>query len=192
MPLFDAAFVCGLHEGFDLLICLGVQQRLQPLLLGLVQLRVSLQAFGQEEPPKIILSRTGDPFQPLGVQLGPPVRRQPHQGAQRHPQQVLARRVRLAVQGRQADVGVLEADDPLLPEVLLVRVPADAVEPDAQEQGDRQHRQPGVAPQLDVVLEHPRPEGQRCWPATPPRDGPGPPGRTRRLGAVERRVEMSA
>ena len=32
--------------------------------------------------------------------------------------------------------------------------------PDAEEQGDGQHRQAGIAPQLDVVLEHPRPEGQ--------------------------------
>ena len=66
--------------------------------------------------------------------------------------------VLLSVQGRQTDVGVVEADDPLFPEVFFVRIPADAVQPDAQEQGDRQHRQPGVAPQLDVVLEHPRAE----------------------------------
>ena len=43
--------------------------------------------------------------------------------------------------------------------MFFVGVPADAVEPDAQEQGDGQHRQSGVAPQLDVVLEHPRAEG---------------------------------
>ena len=75
LALLNAAFVGGLHEGFDLVIRLGVQQRLQPLILRLVQLRVGLQAFGQQEPPIVILSRTGDPFQPLGVQLGPPVRR---------------------------------------------------------------------------------------------------------------------
>ena len=34
------------------------------------------------------------------------------------------------------------------------------VQPDAEEQRDGQHRQPGVAPQLDVVVEHPRPEGE--------------------------------
>jgi hypothetical protein len=43
--------------------------------------------------------------------------------------------------------------------MFFVGVPADAVEPDAQEQGDGQHRQPGVAAELDVVVEHPWPEG---------------------------------
>src|SRR5262245_16594562 len=83
---------------------------LQPLLLGLDQLCVSLEAFSQEGAPIVIFSRTGDPFQPLGVPLRPPVRREPHQGAQCHPQQILPRRVLLPVQGRQTDVGVLEAD----------------------------------------------------------------------------------
>ena len=72
--------------------------------------------------------------------------------------------VRLPVQGRQADVGVLEADDPLFPEVFLVSVPSDAVETHAQEQGDGQHRQSGVAPQLDIVVEHARSEGGGAGP----------------------------
>jgi hypothetical protein len=46
---FDATFVSGLHEGFDLLESLGLQKRLQSLVLGLIQLGVGLQAFGQEE-----------------------------------------------------------------------------------------------------------------------------------------------
>src|SRR5262245_29683785 len=41
----------------------------------------------------------------------------------------------------RAGVGVLETDDPLLPEVLLVGVPADALQPDPEEQRDGQHRQ---------------------------------------------------
>jgi hypothetical protein len=44
-------------------IFLGLQQRLQPLLLSLVQFRISLQAFGQEELPIVIFSRTSDSFQ---------------------------------------------------------------------------------------------------------------------------------
>ena len=36
-------------------------------------------------------------------------------------------------------------------EVFFVGVPADAVQAHAEKQGDGQHRQPGVAPQLDVV-----------------------------------------
>ncbi len=68
-----------------------------------------------------------------------------------------------AGQARQAHVGVPEVDDLLLPEVLLVGIPAAAVQPDAEEQGDGEHRQPGVAPQLHVVVEHPGPEGRaRC------------------------------
>ena len=54
--LLDAALEGGLHERFSLLICLGLQQRLQPLLLGVVELRVSFQAFSQEKPPIVIFS----------------------------------------------------------------------------------------------------------------------------------------
>ncbi len=118
LALLNATFVGGFHEWFDLLVRFRLHQRLHPILLGFVQFSVRFQAFCQEELPKVIFLRLGNPFQPFCVQFGLPVGRQPHERAQRHAQQVLTRRVLLSFQGRQSDVGVLEPDDPLFPEML--------------------------------------------------------------------------
>ena len=67
---FDSSFECRFHEGFNLPIRLDLQQSLQSFLLSLPQLSVRLQAFDQEETPKVIFSGTRGAFQPRGVQLG--------------------------------------------------------------------------------------------------------------------------
>src|SRR5437879_6506529 len=51
----------------------------------------------------------------------------------------------LAVQGGQADVRIVEMHQPVLPEVLLIGVPTDPVQADAQVKSNRQDRQ--VVPQ---------------------------------------------
>jgi len=91
----------------------------------------------------------------LGSQLCSPLFGYTHQGRQGNAQPVFVPDVLFGIERRQADVGVVETHELVLPKILLVDVPADSLQADSQIQPDRKHRQAVAPAQRLVVVKHP-------------------------------------